>query len=218
LGHLKDLERELFFMQSQLTIIAVTASLLGSLAACGGDKPKVKEPAPTPEPTATSTGTTAAAPVESAPAAGDKKVAVGSPASEFSGDIINGGGKFTLSAANKGKIVIVDFWATYCEPCKKSFPKLQSLNVKYKSSVTIVGVSEDDPGSNIKTKIADYGKTHGAQFPLIHDVDKSIAKKWDPATMPTTFILDKQGVVKFVHKGYHDGEDAEIEKEIKSLM
>ncbi|MFO0663456.1 MAG: TlpA disulfide reductase family protein [Polyangiaceae bacterium] len=138
---------------------------------------------------------------------------VGNPGPDFSLDSVNGQGKVSLSG-NKGKVVIVDFWATWCEPCKKSFPKLQELNVKYKGSLVIIGISEDDE----KGQIADFGNTHGAKFPLVWDEKKAQADKWKPANMPTTFIVDKQGVVKFVHQGYHDGEEAEIDKEIKSLL
>src|SRR5258706_743119 len=55
---------------------------------------------------------------------------IGSPGPEFSQQSVNGKGKVTFKGLN-GKVAIVDFWATWCEPCKKSFPKLQELNVKY---------------------------------------------------------------------------------------
>jgi cytochrome c biogenesis protein CcmG, thiol:disulfide interchange protein DsbE len=138
---------------------------------------------------------------------------VGSPGPEVAGESLNGQGKFSLSGS-KGKVVLVDFWATWCEPCKKSFPKLEELNVKYKGAVVIVGISEDDE----KKDIADFGKTHGAKFPLLWDDGKGFAKKYPVDNMPTSFILDKNGVVKFMHQGYHDGEELEIEKEIKSLL
>ncbi|MGH7329010.1 MAG: TlpA family protein disulfide reductase, partial [Polyangiaceae bacterium] len=120
----------------------------------------------------------------------------------------------TLSKLS-GKVVVVDFWATWCGPCKKSFPKLQELNVKYKASgLEIVGISEDDD----KGGIADFGSTLGAKFFIGWDQDKSIAGKWHVEAMPTSFVIDKKGIVRFVHAGYHDGDEAEIEKEIKGLL
>ena len=111
--------------------------------------------------------------------------------------------------------VLVDFWATWCEPCKKSFPKLQEINVKYKASgLEIVAISEDDENQGIP----EFGTTYGAKFPLLWDDGKAIAGKWQPKSMPATFIVDRKGVVRFVHLGYHDGEEAEIEKEVKSLL
>ncbi len=130
----------------------------------------------------------------------------------FTLDQVNGGGKVALQS---GKVMVVDFWATWCEPCKKSFPKLQELYVKYKASgLEIVAISEDDE----KGGVAEFAKTYGAKFPVAWDSDKNVAKKWNPKSMPSTFIVDRKGVVKFVHMGYRDGEEAEIEKEIKSLL
>jgi thiol-disulfide isomerase/thioredoxin len=141
-----------------------------------------------------------------------KETGGGDTASTFSVDQMNGAGKVALQP---GKVMVVDFWATWCEPCKKSFPKLQELYTKYKASgVEIAALSEDDD----KGGINDFAKTYGAKFPVGWDGDKSIAKKYQPKSMPSTFIVDKKGVIKFVHTGYHDGEEAEIEKEIKSLL
>ncbi len=139
---------------------------------------------------------------------------IGNPAPAFALDSQNGKGKISMSGLN-GKVVIVDFWATWCEPCKKSFPKLQDLNVKYKASgLTIVGLSEDDEKSGIK----EFGSTYGAEFPLLWDGDKAVAGKWNPGSMPATFVVDRKGVVRFIHRGYHDGEEVELEKEVKGLL
>ena len=139
---------------------------------------------------------------------------IGAHAPDFSASSVNGKGAVAV-AKNKGKVLIVDFWATWCEPCKKSFPKLQELYTKYKvSGVELIAVSEDDENSGL----SDFGNTYGAKFPLVWDDGKNIASKWQPKSMPATFVIDKKGVVRFVHLGYHDGEETEIEKEVKSLM
>jgi cytochrome c biogenesis protein CcmG, thiol:disulfide interchange protein DsbE len=114
-----------------------------------------------------------------------------------------------------GKVAIVDFWATWCVPCKKSFPKLEALNAKYQENgLKIVGISEDDDNDGISSFASDLG----AQFPVIWDENKAIASKWQPKSMPTTFVVDRKGTVRFVHLGYHDGEETEIEREVKSLL
>jgi peroxiredoxin len=139
-------------------------------------------------------------------------VKVGDSAPSFSIDSLNGQGKV---AVTPGKVTIVDFWATWCEPCKKSFPKYQELYVKYKASgLEIAAVSVDDE----KGSIAAFAKSHGAKFPVGWDNGKKIAEQYKPEGMPTAFVIDKNGVVKFVHKGYHDGEEKELEKEIKGLL
>jgi cytochrome c biogenesis protein CcmG/thiol:disulfide interchange protein DsbE len=151
---------------------------------------------------------------EASSASGASHPLIGNTAPTFALDSVNGKGKVSIAGLN-GKVVIVDFWATWCEPCKKSFPKLQDLNVKYKTSgLQIIGMSEDDDKGGIK----DFGSTYGAEFPLVWDDNKGVAGKWNPGSMPATFIVDRKGVVRYIHKGYHDGEEVEIEKEVKGLL
>src|SRR5580693_8752254 len=83
---------------------------------------------------------------------------IGKPAPSFSLSTANGKGKVAL-ASLRGKVVIVDFWATWCGPCKESFPKLQELYTKYQASgVELIGLSEDDENQGI----AEFGQAHGA--------------------------------------------------------
>src|ERR1700722_12660556 len=152
---------------------------------------------------------------EGAASGGDAKhPLLGTPAPDFAAASVNGKGRAAVKT-NSGKVLIVDFWATWWEPCKKSFPKLQDLYTKYKTSgMDLIAVSEDDENSGI----TDFGTTFGAKFPLVWDDGKAIAGKWKPKSMPSTFIVDKKGIVRFAHFGYHDGEEGEIEKEVKSLL
>ncbi len=75
---------------------------------------------------------------------------------------------------------------------------------------------DDDPGTD--KAIADFADGLGVKFPVAWDKDKSVAKKYDPSTMPSSFLIDKKGVVRYAHIGYHDGEENEIDKEIKELL
>jgi len=140
---------------------------------------------------------------------------VGKPAPDFSvATVVNGSGKVALNDL-RGKVVLVDFWGTFCEPCKKSFPKLQDLHTKYGSSgLKIVGISEDDE----KGEIPSFASSLGAKFTLGWDEDKSIARSYKPSTMPSSFLIDKNGVIRYAHVGYHEGEEVEVEKEIKELL
>jgi peroxiredoxin len=148
-------------------------------------------------------------------ASGSQHELIGKPAPEFSVQTANGRGKVDLGSL-KGKVVIVDFWATWCGPCKESFPKLQELYTKYSGSgVEVVGLSEDDENQGI----AEFGQAHGSvKFPIGWDNGKSAAGQYKPPTMPTSFVIDKSGIVRFAHVGYHDNDQAEIEKELKQLM
>jgi thiol-disulfide isomerase/thioredoxin len=142
-----------------------------------------------------------------------KGVKQGDKAPSFSIDSLNGTSKLTIAP---GKVTIVDFWATWCDPCKKSFPKLQELYVKYKTNgLEIVAISVDEDSD--KGKIPDFVKTHGAKFPVGWG-GKALADRWNPEKMPSSYIIGKDGVVKHIHRGYHDGEEAELEKELKALF
>ncbi|MDP8998793.1 MAG: TlpA family protein disulfide reductase [Myxococcota bacterium] len=139
---------------------------------------------------------------------------LGNKAPNFSRKAVTGQGTVS-SRSLAGKVAIVDFWATWCEPCKKSFPKLEALNAKYKNDgLQVIGISEDDDKEGIPLFASDLG----AEFPLIWDQNKAIAAKWQPKSMPSTFVVDRKGTVRFVHLGYHSGEEAEIEREVKSLL
>ena len=145
---------------------------------------------------------------------------IGNPAPPFSLDpVANAKGKVGPGAL-KGKVLLIDFWATWCGPCKKSFPKLQELNVKYKASgFELIAVSEDDYEAGKEKDISEFAESTGAKFAITwDDKDKSVAQKYDPKTMPSSFIVDKKGIVRFSHIGYHDGEEAELDAEIKGLL
>jgi peroxiredoxin len=142
---------------------------------------------------------------------------VGRKAPDFSvAAVANGKGSVSL-ASLRGKVVLVDFWGTFCEPCKKSFPKLQDLYTKYSADgFTIVGISEDE--ADDKDKIPGFASSFGAKFALGWDEDKTVAHAYKPQTMPSSFVIDKKGVVRYAHVGFHDGEETEVEKEIKDLL
>ncbi len=148
-------------------------------------------------------------------ASGSSHELIGKSAPSFSMSSANGKGSVAIGSL-KGKVVLVDFWATWCGPCKESFPKLQELYTKYQSNgLEIVGLSEDDANEGI----AEFGQAHGAvKFPIGWDTGKSIAGQYKPPTMPTSFLVDKNGIVRFAHVGYHDEDQAEIEKELKTLL
>ncbi len=203
------------------TLATSTVVCLVALAACGGETPPPNAPTSSNDSSSSKDSATAASSdkkddgASTGGGAGSEPkgaVKVGDKAPTFSIESLNGQGKVAVAP---GKVTIVDFWATWCEPCKKSFPKYQELYVKYKASgLEIAAVSVDDE----KGEIPGFAKTHGAKFPVGWDNGKKIAEKWKPENMPSAYIVDKQGVVRFVHKGYHDGEEKEIDKEIKSLL
>jgi thiol-disulfide isomerase/thioredoxin len=113
------------------------------------------------------------------------------------------------------KVVIVDFWATWCAPCAKAMPKLQELYAKYKSSgLEVIAIAVDDD----KSGVADFARRHGARFPVGWDDGHQLTESFKVQSMPSTYIIDRDGSIVHVHAGYHDGEAEEIEREIKALF
>lgn len=193
-------------MRTHLSLGVLAACLL-SLSACGGETPDAKTPS-------SSSGSSGSSGGTEPKSSGGGGVKVGDKAPALSVDSLNGSGKAAIAP---GKVTLVDFWATWCEPCKKSFPKYQELYVKYKDSgLQIAAVSVDD--EDAKKEIPGFAKNHGAvKFPVGWG-GKTVAEQWKVENMPSAYIVDKNGVVRHIHRGYHDGEEAEIEKEIKALF
>ena len=146
-------------------------------------------------------------------AAGASHPLVGAPAPAFELREVGGGGEQSL-AAHAGKVVVVDFWATWCEPCKQSFPAYQKLASKMNGDLVVVGISQDDDDKGIPAFVSETG----AKFPIVWDDGKAVAKAYDPPTMPTAFVIDKSGIIRFVHVGYHPGDEATLEEEARSLL
>jgi DsbE subfamily thiol:disulfide oxidoreductase len=138
---------------------------------------------------------------------------VGKPAPDLSIQSLNGKGGVKLEDL-AGKVVLVDFWATWCGPCKQSFPALEQLSKRHGSKLAIVGVSVNDEVDGV----AEFAKEMGTTFPIGWDEGHAIAQRWNVSTMPSSFIVDEKGTVRFVHAGYHDGDPAEIDKEVEGLL
>jgi peroxiredoxin len=142
---------------------------------------------------------------------------VGSAAPDLSAEAVTGEGPANVKDAS-GKVVIVDFWATYCHPCKKSFPKYQEMLDQFGSDLAVIAVSVDDPDDSSKEKLEEFAKETNVKFKILWDKDKSAAGKYSPPKMPTSFVIDKTGIVRHVHAGYEDGEESKIADEIKALL
>jgi cytochrome c biogenesis protein CcmG, thiol:disulfide interchange protein DsbE len=158
-----------------------------------------------------------AAVTEGGGTAGDSAGLVGNPAPDFHVDTI-GGGKPTVALKDlRGRVVLVDFWGTFCKPCKESFPRLQALHGKYAATgLTIIGISEDD--AEDKDKIPSFAASYGAKFAIAWDGDRAVAQQYKPDSMPSSFVIDRKGVVRYEHVGFRAGDEVVIEKEIQELL
>ena len=114
----------------------------------------------------------------------------------------------------KGKVVIVDFWATYCVPCEKEFPKLEALSQRYRGKLLVYGLSEDDTLEGI----SEFVKKTGVRFPIAWDQGNSIGLRYKLEKMPTSYVVDKKGIIRYVHGGYGDGVETQIAREVEELL
>ena len=123
------------------------------------------------------------------------------------------GGTFPETA---GKVVLVDFWASWCTPCKASFPMLAKLNRELGPSgfiVVAVGIDE-------KVAAAEgFVKKMQPEFPTVHDFGQRLVRQVEVPTMPTSFLLGRDGKVRFIHRGFHgDRTEAELRQQIAQLI
>ncbi len=118
-------------------------------------------------------------------------------------------------AATRGKVVIVHVWASWCSPCADVLPDLQKVHAKYNGSgLAVVGISVDDEQDDARG----FAKSHGVTFPIAWDDDKEIVGKWKPTMMPTTYVVDRAGIVRHVHAGFTVGDTAAIVREAEALL
>ena len=97
-----------------------------------------------------------------------------------------------------GKVVVVDFWASWCGPCKQAFPSLDALQKKYGDKVTVVAVSIDESKGDMDA----FVKKTKPSFTIVRDKTQKLAEKLDIQSIPTTFILGKDGKVFDIHNGF----------------
>ena len=144
--------------------------------------------------------------------AGGKGIKVGDTLPELSTFGLEG----KLTDGLKGKVVLLDFWASWCGPCKDSFPVMDELQQKYgDKGLVILAVNVDEKVAAMK----DFLKDHPVKFTIVHDATKKLVGTANIASMPTSFLIGKDGKVVAIHKGFHGKDTAkEYVAEIEKLL
>lgn len=119
------------------------------------------------------------------------------------------------SSSLSGKVVYVDFWASWCTPCRKSFPWMKKLQSRYADQgLQIVAVSVDK-----ETKLAkEFLEANKAAFKIVYDSTGTLAKRFELEAMPTSFVFGRDGTYRDFHRGFDLSDTLKIEKLIRSLL
>ena len=137
----------------------------------------------------------------------------GSPAPQFT--LGSRAGQSVSLAQYKGQVVMLNFWASWCGPCRQEMPLLESIYKKYnRLGFTMIGVNVE-PDSNAANE---WLKATPVSFPILYDKDSKVSKMYDVAGMPSTVIIDRTGKVRWLHKGFTPGAENEYMDQIRSLV
>ena len=117
--------------------------------------------------------------------------------------------------AYKGKVVYVDFWASWCPPCVKSFPFLNELEHELKEQgLHVIGVNLDEKVADAQAFLA----SHPVDFSIVADPSKQCAKSFEVMAMPTSYLIDRKGNIRHIHRGFRSGETEELRALISQLL
>ncbi len=115
----------------------------------------------------------------------------------------------------EGKVVLVNFWASWCGPCRHEMPVLQALHEKYASEgLVIVGINIDRNSKKMKN----FLKGSPVTFRIVHDPKKKVAAAYEPSAMPTSYFIGRDGKLHYIHEGFREEDSVTIEAQLKSLL
>jgi thiol-disulfide isomerase/thioredoxin len=114
-----------------------------------------------------------------------------------------------------GQVVYLDFWASWCKPCRQSFPWMNQMQQKYASQgLQIIAINLDTESSLAK----DFLDKVPAQIPIIYDPEGNIASNYQLLGMPSSYLIDKKGKIRFAHKGFFTRTKPLYEQELVLLL
>ena len=124
---------------------------------------------------------------------------------------------FKAEVLEADKLIIVDFWATWCKPCLQSIPKLNELSKEFKNkNVGFIGISIDSP-RNI-SKVKPLVKAMKVEYPILLDPNNEVMADFNITAIPTLLIINHKNDIVYFHEGYKQGDEVVIKNEIQKLL
>lgn len=140
---------------------------------------------------------------------------VGDMVPNFKADSLDGNKTIDINEL-KGKVVFVDFWASWCTPCLKSLPEFEKLQTSFadRDDVVVLAINlDEDPKSATK-----FLEKINVSYEILADSSGEIPAAFGVSAMPSSYIIDKSGIIQYVHKGYKSGDVDKIKSKIEQLL
>ena len=114
-----------------------------------------------------------------------------------------------------GNVVLINFWASWCGPCREEMPYLNALHKKYEAlGFTVIGVNVEQQSKDAKG----FLRNTPVDFPILLDNQNKVSKMYEVVAMPTTVMVDRDGNMRYLHKGYKPGDEKKYANVVKKLI
>lgn len=124
-------------------------------------------------------------------------------------------GTSAIVPAQRGRVVYVDFWASWCVPCRESFPWMKALERTYANQgLTVLAIDVDHDRSDARR----FLRVFRPNFQVLFDPNGKLAQKYEIVGMPTSFLIDRTGKVRFTHVGFFRNQRGQYEQEVRELL
>jgi peroxiredoxin len=131
---------------------------------------------------------------------------------------------FTLKSASgenirlselRGQVVMINFWASWCGPCRQEMPLLDELHARYSPmGFTMLGVNVEEDASKARALLDDLP----VDFPILFDSNNEVSRVYDVVAMPSTVLVDRDGNIRYVHRGYKPGDESKYQDMIRAVI
>lgn len=115
----------------------------------------------------------------------------------------------------RGKVVMINFWASWCAPCREEMPLLDELYERYEQAgFTLFGINVEQNPEAAQKFLADVG----VSFPILFDPQSEVSREYQVRAMPTTVMVDRDGQVRYVNRGFREGDEEKYREQIRELI